>query len=248
MKLKESINYIVSGYPGRHSHHKYFPYTYGDCIIWHLIELTKYKHNLDTITVVINQYECENLVDKKRFFYFLKMYKQIYNNVDILFRENKYVSYGGFVYAFENRKKDYNKYILMEYDYSFCIDDFDINLSKLQNDNNHDAMFAVWTDIKEFTCGRWIEYPEHGAISLAILNHNCFYQTYKKCKDTMRQGQYVFTRSFLDCGFKCGDWRNYYKIKFYNGMHNYLTDYSLPTSKHELINLLQDQYLNITLD
>lgn len=221
----ESINYIVAGYPGPHSHNRYFKYNYADCIINQLIELTKYKHNLDTITVVINDF-VDNLSNYKSLCNFIKRYKKMYSNVEVMFRENKYISYGGFLYAFEHRKKDYDKYILMEYDYSFCVDDFDKKLSTLQVENNLDAMFALWGKMYETLGNKVIEHDSHGIISLGIISHNCFYKTFVEQKDTMKLGQFEFTRAFHTSGFKCGDWKNEYGVIFYNCLKNTLDSYS----------------------
>lgn len=225
----EKINYIVAGYPGPHSWHKYNnqnKFFYGDHFIKHLLNLEKLQHNLEAITVVINDFNEGPKWQIELFERFIEDYAKRNPIAKIIRRSNHGLSYSGYLQAFETRDQDYDNYILMECDYSFCTHNFDTKLSDLQKRKGLDAMFALWAGIGGNVA--------HGAISLAIINHKSFLETFNKFHGSMHGHQINFTTAFYNAGFKCGDWRDTFKVEFYDHPQNKMLDFSLPSAREKI--------------
>lgn len=225
------VYYIAVGYPGPYTADKYNEFYYGKHILNHLQNLAGLNFRCKASFMINdfvggnsfldnNSHEYRNAITSKEVDYYNSVLKFIKPIIDIKFRPNKDISYGALIDAFLRRDKDYDRYIITECDYSFCQNDFDINLSNLQDKLGLDAMFMMWD--------KTYHHDYHGAMTTSIISHKAFYETVYKFENEMRKGQYEFTRAFHEAGFKCGDWRSFYKAEFYNSLTNSINDFSFP--------------------
>lgn len=205
----EQINYIVYGSPSANLSYQWMPQSYGDYILKHLQNLFKLKHNC-SVTLVIHEFS----YDFDQISYFNNVIKHLQKEIDVRIVQNvnnlEYIVMESFL----RRKKDYDRYIFINYDYSFCCDDFDKKLCELQDGLDLDVLFALYDEEHFYKILPFM--AKHKILKESINNHF----------GSMRLNRYRFIKAFEEMGFKCGDWRNKYKCEYYDRDSNYICDYS----------------------
>tara|TARA_Y100000034_G_scaffold104648_1_gene131370 strand:- start:24932 stop:25870 length:939 start_codon:yes stop_codon:yes gene_type:complete len=134
------INYVIAAFAGdRRVCDESYDKDRSHYLKIHLAQLSKLKHNLDQITIVVAKIEGQPKFDE-----YINGIKDQYVVIE---RENRNQSYGSWAKAYEIFRDKFDYYIFIEDDYLFVQDNFDTTLVDLfQSKPNCGYLCSLYTE------------------------------------------------------------------------------------------------------
>jgi hypothetical protein len=182
----------------------------------HIRALTRFKHNLAQITLVVNH----NPHESQEYRQFLNALPEKIQNakVEIVHRANIGMSYGAFSEAYGIWRKDFNYYIYIEDDGCFMQHDFDAIMIDFLDKNPKCG----------YVCGYASAYacmPHHAAISVGMFRSVALEDVWTRLGEiphahneeysgAQLQGQVGVSQTLLSCGWDVLDMRGKYRVGF----------------------------------
>jgi hypothetical protein len=219
--MEDKICYIINFYFGerRKTIEKY---TNEDRLFFYKKQiefLEKYSHSLSKIIFTCN-------IEKADYKYVSELFKitpkYIQNaEIEIHFRENYGLSYGGWADAYDRNEDEYDYFIFNEDDYFFCQNNWDSYLAN--KFNSYDDAGFLCMAIREPQ--EWNDYKKHAGHAASISSN----QVLKKIKEVHgalphgdkkdyhsneRLGQINQTFSSLELGYNIYDIRDDFRVSF----------------------------------